>query len=751
MTTLRCERLIIRSALFMSAWLVALVCALALHSPALARPEGAMPLPLLPQEDWVLRQLQAGRVANLLDFAPDERRRTIRPAFLEELLAGTQISLPRQGVQIAYAVFDDPVVIEDIDVRLPFSLPRARFRGGFDASRANFLRALNFEDAVFEQGAQFDVVKMSGYVLFTRAVFSGPLNMRYATIAESLVLNDATLASFFPVDLNTVSIGRNVFMSGTRVMGNVNLIALNTGGDVDARGLELFNTGPALLERMNVGGNADFSGAKFHGPTSFGDSRVGGDFRLDNALFLSTPGLANLSAMRIDRNLYLLNTWFSPTLSLASARIGDRLNATGAQIRNPVGEANFNGLSVGSQATFSGTYFYGPINFVKADIGAGLLFRSVLMNNVSATVTFNGLRTGDAVFIHNSRINSAVDLTYARIGGNLEIFNSIFASPVDLRNTTVDRKLWMAGTTFQGSVSVADARMQEFLLHPTTFATPTISLLDLARAHVSSQLRIEHATIGRLNAPFMQVSGPALVAGGAVTALLNLDNAVFSNLDLTGVAVPAVGRPGLLDAYLHPVRMLLGALPPRGESPIRLGSMTYGSIGMGDDAGAWRRLIDLADSADYNAQVYRSLETFFRNEGYADRADETYVAQKRRERYEAYGRDLLSFAFNEFLEVFVLYGRRPVLALVWSLGFVLFGGVLFRRRDLMRPLRDEGAYYNPLWYSLGLFLPFVDLKMNNDWEPLPHRRFARHYARVHTLLGWIIVPIGLAAVTGLIG
>lgn len=729
----------------------ALACALVVCAPAQAAPDGALPQPLLPQEAWVLGQLQAGRAANLLDFSADERRRTIRPAFLEELLAGTQITLPRQGVQIAHAVFEDPVVIEDIDVPVLVALPNNRFKGGLDASRATFARAVSFEDSVFDQGAQFDVAQMNGYVLFTRAVFSGPLNMRYATVAQSVVLNDATLSSFFPVDLNTLTVGRNLFISSTHILGPVNFIGLTTGGDVDARGLELLNPGPALLERMYVGGNADFSGARLLGPTSFADSKVKGDMRLDYAFFLSTPGLVNLNSVDVERNLSMFSAWVSPTITMASARIGDRFNASGSQFRSATGEANFNGLTVGSQATFSGTFFYGPINFVKADIGAGLLIRSALMNNISATVTFNGMRTGDALFIHSSRINSNLDLTYTRIGGNLEVFNNAFGGPVDLRNAIVERKLWLAGSVFEGSVIATDARMQEFLLHPTAAATPTISLLDLSRADVQSQLRIEHATLGQLNAEFLKVGGPALISGGAITGLLNLESASFSNIDLVDVSLPAGSRRGWLDTSMHRLRMITGALPPRTEPDVNLSGMTYDGIGMGDDPGAWRRLIALADSADYNAQVYRSLETFFRDEGYADRADEAYIAQKRRERYEAYGRDVAAFTFNEFLEIFVLYGRRPVLALAWSMGFVLFGAVLFRRRDLMRPLREGATYYSPFWYSLGLFLPFVDLKMNSDWEPLPERRFARNYARVHILLGWIIIPIGLAAVTGLIG
>ena len=48
------------------------------------------------------------------------------------------------------------------------------------------------------------------------------------------------------------------------------------------------------------------------------------------------------------------------------------------------------------------------------------------------------------------------------------------------------------------------------------------------------------------------------------------------------------------------------------------------------------------------------------------------------------------------------------------------------------------------------FLPFFDLKMASVWEPKTERRFARHYMRLHMIIGWILVPIGLLAVSGII-
>jgi hypothetical protein len=70
----------------------------------------------------------------------------------------------------------------------------------------------------------------------------------------------------------------------------------------------------------------------------------------------------------------------------------------------------------------------------------------------------------------------------------------------------------------------------------------------------------------------------------------------------------------------------------------------------------------------------------------------------------------------------------------------------------MEPQKPEDTprVYNRFWYSLDLFLPFLDLQADDVWKPKANERFLRHYVRLHVMLGWIPIPIVLAALTGLI-
>jgi hypothetical protein len=58
--------------------------------------------------------------------------------------------------------------------------------------------------------------------------------------------------------------------------------------------------------------------------------------------------------------------------------------------------------------------------------------------------------------------------------------------------------------------------------------------------------------------------------------------------------------------------------------------------------------------------------------------------------------------------------------------------------------------FTPLrrWQNLRehrLFLPFVNLQADKVWKLKADQGFLRNYRRVHILLGWILVPLVLAA------
>jgi hypothetical protein len=180
--------------------------------------------------------------------------------------------------------------------------------------------------------------------------------------------------------------------------------------------------------------------------------------------------------------------------------------------------------------------------------------------------------------------------------------------------------------------------------------------------------------------------------------------------------------------------------------------------------------------------VYRQLEDFLEKQGHSDMADRVYIAQKRRERKEVLEWYSITWWWNLFLDWFIRYGRSPDLAFLYSIVVVLFGSIVFWKKDGMQSTGGDATSkkevpsrihktiprlarvqnlsnrarpvpaidYSPIWYSLDLFISIVDLHMAKYWEPQPGRRWARLYMRFHIIMGWILIPISLLALTGVI-
>jgi hypothetical protein len=174
--------------------------------------------------------------------------------------------------------------------------------------------------------------------------------------------------------------------------------------------------------------------------------------------------------------------------------------------------------------------------------------------------------------------------------------------------------------------------------------------------------------------------------------------------------------------------------------------------GQDDKDGPPGRALEMIEQAGYSADIYDNLESFYRQRGRTSEADDTYFEHKARERA---GLPLQQRVLSFLLRYLVGYGREPWLALVWGVAFVALGCGIFRSTKVMMTKRPEDwerykDLYNPFWYSLALFLPFVNLEDSSVWAPRLDRRAARIYVRLHVIIGYLLVPIGLASWTGII-
>jgi hypothetical protein len=181
--------------------------------------------------------------------------------------------------------------------------------------------------------------------------------------------------------------------------------------------------------------------------------------------------------------------------------------------------------------------------------------------------------------------------------------------------------------------------------------------------------------------------------------------------------------------------------------------MTYQRISAGQEKESWQNLHSLVQSAArksaYSADIYASLDDYYRRLGYPNQANLFFRAQKQREREEV----LTGFgwAWSFFLDWFVGYGRSPQRAIFWSVLIVGMGCLVFRP-GRMEPQKPEyrSRKYSAFWYSMDVYLPVIKLHDAEIWKPKEECVLAHVWRRIHTILGWALIPIAIAAWTGML-
>jgi hypothetical protein len=229
----------------------------------------------------------------------------------------------------------------------------------------------------------------------------------------------------------------------------------------------------------------------------------------------------------------------------------------------------------------------------------------------------------------------------------------------------------------------------------------------------------------------MKVVGMASLTGAVFRGYVSFKDSAFNTLDLSDIQWP---------------RHVYGEW-------LWLNGTSYQRILAGSEKDSPDHLLTLLDlsarRSAYSTDVYTGLVEFYRREGYIRQANRFFIAQKRREREEVLRGS--AWCWNLFLDWFVGYGRGPERAIFWSAAIVLVGIRVFRPGN-MEPRLDNAKpdCYSPFWYSVDLFLPLVKLQDAELWKPKDAPWFPRFWSRIHTMLGWALIPIAVAAWTGML-
>jgi uncharacterized protein YjbI with pentapeptide repeats len=416
-------------------------------------------------------------------------------------------------------------------------------------------------------------------------------------------------------------------------------------------------------------------------------------------------------------------------LSGKISALGGRQTGVAILHAHIVGDLQLSHTEVGLEAILNDCEFEGTVDISGSHFRYDLSLegahfkKSVLAGNLKVEGTLNlkgssadeefdwgSVHVGESLYVQDLKINCSsysADFDYSKIAGVADF------------------------TGVKGPIVLTGADLQVLMLGGNTVPSE-VDEVDLDGAIILGDLTIKNATLRTLKASGLHVYGRTFFQNVKITENADLTNSRFQELNF-------------LDAVEWPDE----------KSAFRLDGISFTGINPGDDydrnAPRWKWLLESwVDRSKFSPEAYQQLEVAFKNSGMIDLSNETFEHMKSREKDEG-NLSWLGRHWNSFLRFLIGYGREPQYAVGWSILVVAFGYFVFRPRYMTARKPDEAPIpYNAFWYSVGLFLPLSTLLASDAWIPKPEESLRRNYARIHSILGWILIPFGVAALTGLV-
>ena len=389
---------------------------------------------------------------------------------------------------------------------------------------------------------------------------------------------------------------------------------------------------------------------------------------------------------------------------------------------------------------FRNTTIRGDMNFAKSQFKKFADFEDIKVDGdaffseviFASGVSFLGahVRNFDCVSCQFTATDKEALFESMQIDMNA-IFRKVgFKGPANFRTLNVEHNIYFGDdTTFDDSVSFFNAEIKK----------------DFMAIGVHFNNKAQDPNFFGL-----KVHGNTIFTNSIFDGGLNLRKAdIGGNLELDNVIASNTKREKSLSGLKADAILFDGA---QFAPPYWLNAMSYRMISYNMDDEA---LLSFVGKSEYKPDVYSTLESFYQRTGDVYAARDVYVAWKNRERDAAFSKFPLRGIWMWVQYVTTGYGKFLVRALYWGLLFIFVGCVFFWKESGMetQDARDAAKYqgrYHPIWYSLATFLPIVHLPDASIWTPRQDRKLARFYLRLHIIFGYLLIPIGLAAWTGII-
>ena len=404
----------------------------------------------------------------------------------------------------------------------------------------------------------------------------------------------------------------------------------------------------------------------------------------------------------------------------------------------------FNRCTFQGPVTLSGGRFEQSLIFIDSEFSQGLRLDLAEVKGDVFLVRGSASGVQDAI---------QVLMTRAQIDGQLQILGlsakSIVAEGLKAKNVLI-----ALGDDWTESILLPQIESESLTLsHQGHNPEGRVGTLNVEQGSLSSDLWLQSSIIGYIDAKGLRVTGAA-----AFDPHLSVDQ----QLDLSNARLGALlwSIPSSSSGTKKCDPILQRSSGPGWPCEILASGLTFDDLTVTGEGNKSDLNNDFLEQASSSESAFLTYEQILRNRGDLTQADSVYSSMRAKRRSELWRTSRGNFRrrvagtiqiiLDKAQSIFLGYGRFPEPPLLWSLGFVTLGTLLFERTRRMEQTKDaaEGTQYSRFWYSLELFLPVVELGMAKNWRPT--RSALRTYARLHQLAGWILVPASLAALTGAI-
>lgn len=425
---------------------------------------------------------------------------------------------------------------------------------------------------------------------------------------------------------------------------------------------------------------------------------------------LVTGGFPDAEIRR--RGVSIIHAVFKQPLEVSSTSVPFRVWLKGCEFERGI---DFSYTRFARDLSFEGSRFGKPSSRVNDAPGD---------HDIQAF--FAGMKVEGTASFARTAFYIPADFTYAEFGTDL-IFDDVnYASTADFDEITVKGPAFFRRDLFAGTLGLADADLFElFLENP---ASPVE--LDLSQTHIQRGVSLK-------NVELSSWKGDSLIANGLVKfdtvtsrGRVDLAHSHFQNLVLVGFEKWLKLKPGMLNL-----------------EGFSFETLDIDSNVVDPPAARMLELIN-SESVPFSPQPFLELERFLRAHGNVQKADEVYIDMRRRQRERLAWIDR---PWDFLLDVMLGYGKETWRTVVCAVCIIIVGAFVFApNRMEWKNANQPRTSYNRFWYSLDEFAPVIDFGEARNWGALQDRRWTCYYARFHKIAGWILLPLVVGAITGIV-